>query len=49
MAKRWLNHAEGVGFNYAGALFLFTPEALANVSPGLERSDNPGFTKQTIS
>ena len=32
---------------YAGGV-LITPEAFANFSPGLERSDNPGFTKQTI-
>src|ERR1051325_2669388 len=25
--------------------FEITPKALANVSPGLERSDNPGYTK----
>jgi hypothetical protein len=24
--------------------FELTPKALANFSPGLERSDNPGFT-----
>jgi hypothetical protein len=25
-----------------------TPEALANFSPGLERSDNPGFASYTF-
>ena len=29
--------------------FVCTPKALANVSPGLERSDNPGLTERTSS
>jgi hypothetical protein len=34
------NNAEGVTVPEAAAL---TPKALANVSPGLKRSDNPGI------
>jgi len=33
-------YAEGVSYS------AVTPKAFANSSPGLERSDNPGITKQ---
>jgi hypothetical protein len=34
--------------NRTGSLEAFTPKALANFSPGLERSDNPGLAMLEI-
>ena len=44
LARAYFN-AEGV-LIYAEAFADLTPKAFANFSPGLERSDNPGYTNK---